>query len=295
MKKTLLAVAALLVVGTLQADTLRCESMNGKYRECRTSGGGRVVLTQQLSDTSCVEGKTWGSKNGMVWVRGGCRGEFALTNESAGTMLTCESLNNGRHTCRADVRGGVSLARRLSGNACVRGKSWGTNDEGIWVDEGCRARFLIGDAGSVNQRAYARPVVCESQNNGRTNCNADTSYGVLLTRQISKSSCNLGSDWGYDHNGIWVTNGCRAEFTVGGYRGGTNVPSSMASSTRPAVTCASEDGQRNYCRANTSFGVTLRRQLSNATCERGRSWGYDENGIWVDQGCRGEFVLDAMR
>ena len=59
-------------------------------------------------------------------------------------LVVCESVNNARHTCRVDVRGGITLTKQLSDNACVRGKSWGINQRGIWVDKGCRAEFSIG-------------------------------------------------------------------------------------------------------------------------------------------------------
>ena len=33
--------------------------------------------------------------------------------------------------------------------------------------------------------------------------------------------------------------------------------------------------------------------VSPAACERGRSWGFDGHGIWVDRGCKAEFRLAA--
>ena len=289
-----LLTALLLIAAAASAQTtIRCESNDGKYHECRTSSLGQITLTRQLSDTACVEGRTWGTRNGMVWVSGGCRADFALGLDSAspGATVICESLNNTRQVCRADVRGGVMLARRLSDNECLRGRSWGTTRNGIWVDHGCRAEFNLGSGRSNMNRANARTLVCESSNGDRHRCSADTSYGVQLTRQISSSSCNMGKDWGYDQNGVWVDNGCRAEFTVGGYRGATRGP--MTSAARPTVTCESQDGKRSYCRANTTMGVSLLRQTSDASCVQGRTWGYDRDGIWVTNGCRAEFVLDS--
>src|SRR5262249_51845045 len=54
--------------------------------------------------------------------------------------------------------------------------------------------------------------------------------------------------------------------------------------------CASEDGRRHYCAADTRGGVRLSRQHSDAACIAGRTWGYDRRGIWVDRGCRADFV-----
>ncbi|MGN6183272.1 MAG: DUF3011 domain-containing protein [Thermoanaerobaculia bacterium] len=305
MRTTLLAVLALAFAATASAAdntgaTWRCESTDGKYAECRVLGTGRLMVARQISDTQCVEGKTWGRRNGLVWVSGGCRADFAMVADTpmdlAGTKLVCESLNNIKHTCRANTMHGVTISKRLSANACVRGKSWGTNNEGIWVDNGCRAEFTIHDGGSPSQNAFARTLRCQSMNNGRTICPTDTSYGVQLAQQISKNNCELGRDWGWDQKGVWVDHGCRADFRVGGYRTGTN--SSMISSSpgnAPTLRCESMNGGRSYCRANTSYGVTLRQRLSDSACVRGDSWGYDENGIWVDKGCRADFVLDANR
>ena len=35
--------------------------------------------------------------------------------------------------------------------------------------------------------------------------------------------------------------------------------------------------------------VQLVRQLSSAACIEGRTWGQDARGVWVTDGCRGEF------
>src|SRR6267143_976377 len=57
------------------------------------------------------------------------------------------------------------------------------------------------------------------------------------------------------------------------------------------IPCSSNDGEKHYCTADTRHGARLVRQLSQAPCKQGESWGYDEEGIWVDKGCGGEFTL----
>ena len=64
-----------------------------------------------------------------------------------------------------------------------------------------------------------------------------------------------------------------------------------AARAEPLVRCESEDGRSRYCRADTRGGVRLERQLSRAPCRYNDSWGYDRQGIWVRNGCRGEFRL----
>ncbi len=57
-------------------------------------------------------------------------------------------------------------------------------------------------------------IRCESRNQDRTYCTADTRGGVRLIRQISDADCVSGRTWGTDRRGIWVTRGCRADFEV---------------------------------------------------------------------------------
>src|SRR5687768_6875203 len=98
MYKTLMLVAVLLccAVPAVADHTFRCESSSGSYQECRVTAGGTILFTRQLSDTKCVEGKTWGIRNGVVWVDAGCRAEFTLAamndgRDRVGTPLVCES------------------------------------------------------------------------------------------------------------------------------------------------------------------------------------------------------------
>jgi Protein of unknown function (DUF3011). len=54
-----------------------CSSNDRRRRECQTPFRGRAVLVENISSTACVEGRNWGSGNGVIWVDGGCRGRFA--------------------------------------------------------------------------------------------------------------------------------------------------------------------------------------------------------------------------
>jgi hypothetical protein len=57
------------------------------------------------------------------------------------------------------------------------------------------------------------------------------------------------------------------------------------------VTCSSKAGERQHCAADTSSGVALQKSTGDETCLLGKTWGYDDSGIWVSDGCSGEFVL----
>jgi hypothetical protein len=69
-----------------------------------------------------------------------------------------------------------------------------------------------------------------------------------------------------------------------------------ASDTEPAptpirVTCSSKPGERQHCSANTSKGVALLRSSGEAACLLGKTWGFDDQGVWVSDGCVGEFLV----
>jgi hypothetical protein len=82
----------------------------------------------------------------------------------------------------------------------------------------------------------------------------------------------------------------------------------LALAARPAeaqrhVRCESRDYRERLCRADTAGGVRLARQLGDAACRQGRTWGTTRSGIWVSNGCRADFevgrgiggIVDAWR
>ena len=300
-----LAVLAFTAVPADAQSTVVCESLDGKYRECRLEGVGVATLTRQLSDTNCIEGQSWGYRNGRIWVDQGCRAQFALTSRAASapldTRVVCESLDGKLNRCATATAAGVQMVRRISDSGCEFGRDWGYDRTGIWVTNGCRAEFAV----TSSQYAAAplatgmNSIVCESIDGRRNHCRADTAYGALLTRQMSDSACLYNSSWGIDQNGVWVTSGCRGEFALGDarmVRAGISTMTPGMISSAPAlpatIVCESVNNGHQHCRADTRFGVTMLRQLSDAECRRDRSWGVDDVGIWVTNGCRAEFVLD---
>jgi hypothetical protein len=55
------------------------------------------------------------------------------------------------------------------------------------------------------------------------------------------------------------------------------------------IECRSSGYRYSYCPADTDNRVDLIRQSSGSSCDYGRSWGYDNRGIWVDNGCAATF------
>ena len=50
-------------------------------------------------------------------------------------------------------------------------------------------------------------------------CPAPITGRVILVRERSHNKCWEGQTWGWDRNSIWVDDGCKADFQVGGYWG----------------------------------------------------------------------------
>src|SRR6185503_941314 len=56
------------------------------------------------------------------------------------------------------------------------------------------------------------------------------------------------------------------------------------------VSCVSRIGQRSECPADTSKGIVLAKAFGEAPCLLGKTWGFDAHGIWVYDGCSGDFL-----
>lgn len=159
-------------------------------------------------------------------------------------------------------------------------------------------------------------IRCESIDGRQNYCSADTRGGVRLARQLSRSDCYEGRTWGYDRRGVWVSEGCRAEFIVfeprgrgypdddwggrgdrgrhGGWDDERDERRGYGRGSREDVRVRCESDRHRYtsCRIDIGNGrVELVRQFSDEDCRYDRSWGYDRRQIWVDGGCRAEFVI----
>jgi hypothetical protein len=66
-----------------------------------------------------------------------------------------------------------------------------------------------------------------------------------------------------------------------------------ATPTAAPIVCRSVGTARQHCPADTSAGVVLVKSTGPAECLLGRTWGYDATGVWVSDGCGGEFLTGA--
>jgi len=216
----------------------------------------------------------------------------------------CESNDGRTNQCRVDTRGGVVLVRQLSRGACIEGRTWGWDRRGVWVAEGCRAEFEVGGGyaghpggGYGDGYGGGSVIRCESHNGRQNYCDLDVRGGVVLVRQLSRGACIEGHNWGWDRRGVWVSQGCRAEFASAGKPRRPHGPPPHWQGPgggwggQQMIRCESTRSRSQNCTIGHARSVRLQRQLSRVECREGYNWGWDRGGLWVSHGCRAEFVV----
>lgn len=146
--------------------TIRCESQNFRQTRCPVDTRGGVQLRQVLGNSPCNQGQNWGFDRGGVWVSGGCRAEFLVGGNGGGPgfpgnggypgngpgfpgggngpsrTVTCSSMNYRPARCPIPNANSVRI-NQVIGGECIQGRSWGYDRGGVWVSNGCRARFIV--------------------------------------------------------------------------------------------------------------------------------------------------------
>lgn len=218
---------------------LRCESRDGREQFCSASIAGDVRVARQLSSTRCTEGDNWRWQRDGISVRNGCRAEFEFRSRSTGggwggsgggwggsgggwggsggrnrDRVTCQSERNRETFCPAAIGGQVVVARQLSDTACIEGRTWSWNRDGVRVRDGCRAEFeFTRRGGELNPGASNwQRVTCQSQRDREQFCPAPIEGDVRMARQLSDTACVQRRNWDWTSDGVRVWSGCRAEF-----------------------------------------------------------------------------------
>ena len=89
-----------------------------------------------------------------------------------------------------------------------------------------------------------------------------------------------GSTWGADGRGVWVTDGCRAEFELGaGY--GAHAPACSAANRPTTAPATATSTPATACRSCTSFRAI--------PASRAAAGAVTRDSVWVSRGCRAEF------
>ena len=211
-----------------------------------------------------------------------------LPGAAAAQEIRCQSRNFQYQFCSAPgevVR--ASLARQESQAACLQGRTWGWSSNGVWVSNGCTGRFRVETFSPVPPpRPGGDRMSCDSRNFQYEFCHVPARvYSAELTRQKSQTACIIGRTWGWREDGVWVNNGCQAEFRV-------------QTSFRPTpphgpgiTTCESHGFRYTFCGTGPLVGAQLVERRSKAPCVKDSSWGWTRDGVWVDNGCSATFRL----
>jgi hypothetical protein len=95
---------------------------------------------------------------------------LSLAIATAADLLACSSNAGGYTYCRTKTQGAVELVFQQTRYACYRDDTWGFDDNGVWVSNGCSATFRTGeqakhiaikDAGTNELAALALSLVSE--------------------------------------------------------------------------------------------------------------------------------------
>lgn len=167
---------------------IRCESDNYRHRSCAT-GGAHARIVRQISRAACVEGRTWGNDGRGIWVDRGCAAEFALVPRGRGY----DNRYNRGYDDRAAYGYGNRDNRRYDDRAAY----------------GYDPRY-----GNQSYSGGGRQIRCESRKYGREFCRVPGLRAADIVHQISQTRCQFNRNWGYSREGVWVDQGCAAQFVI---------------------------------------------------------------------------------
>jgi hypothetical protein len=246
---------------TMQAQIVRCESVDSRQAMCRIPSGSDVRLVNQISRQSCVEGRNWGHDATRIIVADGCRADFQVTD---GDRYGDNRYDDNR---RDDNR----------------------YDENRRDDDRYDNR-RYGAAGYADRSGQQLHCASQSRYSRRTYCGSASGDYSLVGRS---ANCVEGRTWGNADRGVWVSGRCSANFRLTSYdnngrdwrdnRGDTPRHQAVGNSMR----CESLGDWRTYC-GDSRDGPYSLREVNNY-CVQGTTWGNDARGLWVRGQCKAEF------
>lgn len=155
-------------------------------------------------------------------------------------------------------------------------------------------------------------VECKSNDMGKTRC-AVSWRDARLVDQLSDTHCVRGRNWDIDARGLWVDRGCSGRFVDAGrhehdqadrgdHHDGNGDGDRRHQGWNPGadwdsrfnVACESKDYEYHFCAVDLGGAghVSVARQISNSECIKGRTFGSNRAGVWVNHGCAAEFQID---
>ena len=188
-----------------------------------------------------------------------------LSTPARSAEIVCASQSAGYQFCRADTSRGVTLIVQLGPFACNKGDTWDFDKGGVWVANGCTARFLLGPP-PKNDDAEAK-----AQGNAAESLARDLASGGRSARRKVQQPPAAAAP---------------------APRAQANRAAPFTPSGAPTVlVCESKQYKLTKCPVPVRAHVYLRKKLGNAECRFNATWGYDFGEIWVTDGCRAEFDI----
>ncbi|RLE28806.1 MAG: hypothetical protein DRJ61_15740 [Acidobacteria bacterium] len=215
-----LAVAFLAVASVDAQEVVSCDSKGHDHHYCHVDTYGGVTLVHQRSHSGCWKGDTWGYDSHGIWVSNGCRADFQL-----GSQRVDWSESMGHHYSSHDNYGGWDNDRdrdqwvdQQVDNAVGNRHKSHHDDAAVAVGAVLAAGIIAAVASDHDDhdrhQTHQDLVTCESKGGDHHYCSVGYFHKAELKRQLSRSQCSYNRTWGYDSHGIWVSQGCRAEFWI---------------------------------------------------------------------------------
>ena len=291
-----------------QTGKIACESKGSSRAQCPIDRGARVELSRHLSSTPCRENSNWGVGQGYIWVSGGCRAEFTVSNVSYGQGQGNPPVNqNQLSACRseadrrlADYRYDQIRVEPESRQGSIARVRWHAGNKTGLCTVAANGRVIgfttgaAGEAGEGNYAGTGTRVTCESKSGEREECRIPQGARVRLARQISQSPCRLNDTYGTGDGYMWVAKGCRGEFDVFPVAAQPlpqPAPGAVGGTAPTKVTCQSVGNAQNQCPIPAGSTARLIKQLSPAPCKLNQTYGVTSRYIWVNLGCGAEFEV----
>jgi hypothetical protein len=189
-----------LLIGPAGADEIVCSSQSAGYSYCRAGTAKGVTLVEQMGPFACNQGNTWGYDKAGIWVSNGCAARFRLGPVSPSDDIADKARGSGVEALARDMTNNTRQARKSPPPASSQLAS------------------PIPPPGA--QTATQTPLgeatgqICESKQYKLKKCPVPVRSHVRLKRKLGLAECRFNVTWGYDYGEIWVTDGCRAEFSV---------------------------------------------------------------------------------
>ncbi len=231
-------------------NVITCSSSDGQLHSCRVNTDQPIQFLRQRSSAQCIQGETYGINRGGVWVTNGCSADFAVGDNNQtynnGYYNQQGAYNNGYDQDDQNNNGAYNRNdgyRDQNGNWHSRhhhdnDRDHDRNNNGYYSQNGTYDNGPYNNGTYNQQGTYQGPynggyvgagqqhpsVYYGKYDDGKTTCSADPGTGPIYCRTngalsdatIIKSNgqCQRGQNWDINPDGLWVADGCSAQFRI---------------------------------------------------------------------------------